>query len=129
MYKFVFIIIFSLLTLSSSLFSQKFNWDYIGVYNDKDIYYDKSTVVRDVLTYVLVIAKPKNPAIDDLGKEYDYFTLKCIFYKNNQNEIRCVLSDRIYYYSDNSFRKINAPKLEVSLNFNRVISDLYNKVK
>jgi hypothetical protein len=119
---------FLLIILSSNSYSQ-FSWEFVGVFNDKDIYYDKNSVIRDVLTYALVIAKPQKPSKDELGKEYMYFTLKCVFYKNVYSEIKCSLSDRIYYYSDNTFRKFGGPKLELSLNYNRVISDLYNKIK
>jgi hypothetical protein len=105
------------------------NWDFVGVFNDKDIYYDKTSVLRGTYTYVLVKAQPKKPGKDDVGNDFVYLTVKCIYYKDEHSEIKCVISDRIYYYSDNTFRKSAMPKIEFGLNYQRVINDLYNKIK
>src|SRR4030095_897864 len=128
MMKLYIILISILVTITIKSYSQT-NWEYIGVFNEKDIYYDKSSVVRGTYTYVLVKGKPKAFVTDDAGKEFEYLTVNCIFYKNFVNQIRCVISDRIYYYSDNTFRKSAMPKIEVSLNYAKVINDLYNKIR
>ena len=111
-----------------NLYSQS-KWEYIGVFNDKDIYYDKTSVTKGRYNYVLVMGKPKNFAKDDLGKDFKYVTVKCVFYDNVMNQVRCVISDRIYYYEDNSYRKSAFPKIDVALTYDRIINDLYNKIR
>ncbi len=127
MLKLSFVII-SIFILQSIAFTQN-NREFVGVFNDKDIYFEKGSVVRGTYTFVLVIAKPQKASNDDKGNAFEYFSVKCIYYKNYQNEVKCILSDRIYYYSDNTFRKSEMAKIEVGLNYHRVINDLYNKVK
>ena len=128
MVKQICIIIGTVLVLNVISYSQH-NWVYVGVFKDKDIYYDKTSVVRGIYTYVLVKAQPKTPGTDEQGNDFVYLTVKCIYYKDEHSEIKCIISDRIYFYSDNTFRKSTIPKIEVGLNYQRVIHDLYEKIK
>lgn len=105
------------------------DWVYVGNFENDEVYYIKSSVLRGDNTFVIVVLKPMFNGFDEEGKEFEYLTLKCIFYKDYRNEVKCLVSNRIFHYKDNTYRKSVFPNLELSLNFDRVLYDLYNKIK
>ena len=123
-YKFIF---FSLIIFSSSVSSQQ-NWEYVGKFRGNEIYYIKNSVSKGPYTYVLVVIKPGNTSVDDFGNKYDYATVSCIYLKDYRNEIMCRISNKIYYYNDNTQKKSIMPSIEVRLNFDKIVSDLYYKI-
>ena len=122
-------IIFYLILQFTSIIYTQTDWEYVGVFRDKQVYYIKNSVLRGTNLFVIVVLKPINISLDDQGNEFEYATLKCFFLKDYRNEVKCIISTKIYHYKDNTTRLSDMPNTEFGLNFDRVISDLYNKIK
>ena len=120
--------IYLILQCHSVIYTQT-DWEYVGVFKDREVFYIKSSVLRGANTFVIAVIKPINTGLDDQGIEFEYATMKCIYRKNYRNEVKCIISNRIYHYKDNTVRKSDMPNIELSLNYDRVVSDLYNKIK
>lgn len=115
--------------ICSNLFAQTGDWEYIGIYKDNDVYYMKSSVVRGDPLMVVVVLKPQFPKNDTEGNPYKYITVMLMFHMDSRSTIRCLISNRIVYYDDKTYKKLDFPKLDVTLDYHETLKDLYNKIK
>ncbi len=124
-----YLLISCILIISYSISYSQSDWEYLGVFKDNDIYFLKSTVSKGINTSVVVAAKPKIVKTDEEGIPYEYVSVSCIFRKNSQNEVRCLITNKIIYYDKRTFKKAEFTTMDVGLNFHKVVTDLWNRIK
>jgi hypothetical protein len=111
------------------VFSQSADWIYVGVTPKFEVYYLKNSVYRGQYTVVTAAGKYLRKETDADGKEYKYATANMTFYKSKFGDIRCILGDWRYYYTDNDYRKGNEKKVEYVITNIKILNDIYNKIK
>jgi hypothetical protein len=124
------ILLIAALIITSELCAQlRTNWVYVGDTQRYKIYYLKNSVTRGTYTYVTVIGEFRNKEFDPDGKEYKYASAVLAYYKSAYGDIRCILTDKRYYYNDNDYRKANEPKIQYIVSSVKILNDIYNIIK
>lgn len=122
-------IVLIIILFMGSVYGQTSDWEYIAEYNLNDVYFLKSSIYRGPYDLVVVALKPRTEMKDDIGNPYKYFTARCTFAKNNLNQVTCIVSSRVFYYEDNTFRKVDVPKVSLLLSNHKILNDLYNRIR
>jgi hypothetical protein len=122
-------IVILLVMVTSPVWAQSSDWIYVGQTVKYDIYYLKNSITRGTYTYVTVAAKFRNKETDSDGKEYKYASAILAYYKSAWNDLRCIIANMRYYYTDNDYRKGTEPKKEYIVTNNKILNDIYEKIK
>src|SRR4030095_7325190 len=120
---------FFLTIISASAIAQSSDWTCAGQTTKYDVYYLKKSVVRGTYTYVSVLGKFRNKETDSDGKEYKYATGRLAYYNSAWNDLRCILMDVRYYYTDNDYRKSNEDKKQYIVSNTKILNDIWDKIK
>ena len=119
----------TVLFLASSIcsFSQT-GWVNLGKEIGYDISYMENTIIRGNNTFVIVVGVPLQEMKDENNTVIKYITVNITFYQSTAG-IRCIISNQLNFYEDNTYKKRGMPKRDVPITFYNLLMKLYDAVK
>jgi hypothetical protein len=124
----IIILILLFITSMECYSQQKVGWVYLGKEIGYEFYYKQNTIVRGNNYFVVVVGIPQQEMKDPSGVVINYVSANVTFYESTYG-LRCMISNHIYYYSDNTFKNANLPKRDLPISHYALLSKLYNAIR
>jgi hypothetical protein len=127
--KIIYLFVLLTITAATGFTQTRTNWVYVGTTPVYEVYYLSNSVSRGAFTHVTVAGKFRKKTTDSNGNEYQYATALLTYYKSTYSDIRCIMSNKTYYYNDSKYVKSIEPKVEYIVSTVKILNDIYNKIK
>ena len=122
------IITIFLFIISVNLYAQQADWTMVGKEIGYEWYYKNSTIVRGDNPFVVAVGLPQIEKRDAAGELIKYVTINILFYNSNQG-MRVRISNQIWYYPDDTFKKAGVPSRDVPISFYVLLNKLYDMIR
>jgi len=122
-----FLIIFFLFITIDNLFSQT-GWVYLGKEIGYDLYYKENTIVRGNNPFVVVVGVPLKEMKDNNNSVIKYVSVNITFYQSSTG-LRCLISNHLYFYEDNTYKKAPLPNRDIPITYYNLLSKLYDAIR
>jgi len=116
------------LLISVSVYAQQTGWVNIGKEIGYDFFYKQNTIVRGINTFVVVVGVPLQEMKDENNTVIKYVTVNITFYQSTAG-IRCIISNQLNFYDDNTYKSRGLPKRDIPITFYNLLMKLYDAIK
>jgi hypothetical protein len=116
-----------LILSTAEAFSQT-GWAYLGKEIGYEFYYEPSSVRRGNNPFVIVLGVPIQEMKDKDQVVIKYVSVNIKFYQSSQ-DLRCLIFNHMFFYSDKSFKKAGLPKRDLPITYYKLLMTLYDLIK